>query len=574
LVSSVLRRFAVPVAAAAVATVLSVSATEAQSVPRQVIPSKYSAIVVDTATGKVLYQYAPDTQRYPASLTKMMTLYVMFEELERGRFKLTTPLRVSALAQRQSPTKLGLRAGETITVEDAIKGLITRSANDAAAVIAENVAGSVPAFAERMTRTAHAIGMTRTRFRNANGLPDPGQMTTARDMMKLGVALQVRFPQYYPLFSIRSYTFRGRTIGTHNGLLGRVNGVDGIKTGYVNASGFNLVTSVKRDGRKIVAVVMGGKTAAQRDAHMVQLIDTFLPKASRSRGYDDNLVAAALNAPKVAGTADAPAPAEPARLVAASTLPPHPTPVPRPMLADASDSDVDPANIVTASLAPAAPLPVAAPETDDTSAAAETDQGTSDSGEVETVTPVAPPAPAVVANLPPEQPTSLADATLPASLANAHLPSSAAEAFADIGPAPHGDPMADLVSRVDAHPHKGAKAVELASAAPAAVMSDAEPAIPVSREAPAAKPAARAPSGWYIQIGAVGSKDAAMDLLGRAKAAAAPQLSAASPLAEAVNKGSSTVVRARFGGFSDEKAANKACAALKKNDFACFTIRL
>jgi D-alanyl-D-alanine carboxypeptidase len=536
---------AAPAAAVVIAAGVSGAALAAKEVPSQVVPSKYAAIVVDTATGKVLYQANPDAARYPASLTKMMTLYVLFEELDRGRFKLSTPLRVSALAQRQSPTKLGLRAGETITVEDAIKGLITRSANDAAAVIAENVAGSVPAFAERMTRTARAIGMTNSRFRNANGLPDPGQYTSARDMMKLGVALQVRFPQYYPLFSIRSYTFRGRTIGNHNNLLGRINGVDGIKTGYVNASGFNLVTSVKRDGRKIVAVVMGGKTAAQRDAHMVQLINTYLPKASRARGYDDDLVADAMNAPKVAA-ASAAAPAEPARLLAASTLPPHPAPVPRPMTADAAaDPAPDPA-MITASVAPVAPLPPVAP---DVPALVE----------VAAVAPAPAPAP---------EPVSLATATLPASLANARLPSSAAEAFADIGPAPQGDPMADLVARVDAHARKTAKrGVEVASATPANVMTDAPAAQP---EAPAA--AAR-PSGWYIQIGAVGSKAAAMDLLDKAKSAT-PQLAAADPYAEPVSKGGSTVVRARFGGFENEKAANKACAALKKSDFACFTIRL
>ena len=532
---------AAPAAAAVIAASVSTAAVAANGVPSQVVPSKYAAIVVDTATGKVLYQANPDARRYPASLTKMMTLYVLFEELNRGRFKLSTPLKVSALAQRQAPTKLGLRAGDTITVEDAIKGLITRSANDAAAVIAENVAGSVPAFADRMTRTARAIGMTNTRFRNANGLPDPGQYTSARDMMKLGVALQVRFPQYYPLFSIRSYTFRGRTIGNHNNLLGRVNGVDGIKTGYVNASGFNLVTSVKRDGRKIVAVVMGGKTAAQRDAHMVQLINTYLPKASRSRGYDDQLVADVLSAPKVAA-ASAPAPAEPAAPVATAALPPHPAPMPRPMMASMDTAaDPDPA-VVTASVAPAAaaPMPPMAPAAMPEEVA-------------EAPAPAAAPAP---------EPTSLATATLPASLANAHLPSSAAEAFADIGPAPQGDPLADLVARVDAHSRRSAKNVQVASAAPANVMTDA----------PAPSAAARQ-SGWYIQIGAVGSKAAAMDLLDKAKSAA-PQLAAASPLAEPVSKGGSTVVRARFGGFENEKAANRACAALKKNDFACFTIRL
>ncbi|MBS1168710.1 MAG: dacA [Proteobacteria bacterium] len=496
---------AAPAAAAVIAAGISTTAIAARDFPSQVVPSKYSAIVVDTATGKVLYEVAPDTHRYPASLTKMMTLYVMFEELERGRFKLSTPLRVSALAQRQSPTKLGLRAGETISVEDAIKGLITRSANDAAAVIAENVAGSVPAFADRMTRTARAIGMANTRFRNANGLPDPGQFTSARDMMKLGVALQVRFPQYYPLFSIRSYNFRGRTIGNHNNLLGRVNGVDGIKTGYVNASGFNLVTSVKRDGRKIVAVVMGGKTAAQRDAHMVQLINTYLPKASRARGYDDQLVAEAMNAPKVASVRSA-APDEPARLVAASTLPPHPAPIPRPMMADADNADPDPA-LVTASVEPAA-APHRAPAIAEPEEVAE--------APAPVVTPAAVRSP---------EPLSLATATLPASLANAHLPSSAAEAFADIGPAPQNDPLADLVARADVHSRRAAaKTVEVASATPANVMTDAGPA---PRET-AAPVAARQQSGWYIQIGAVGSKAAAMDLLDKAKSAA-PQLAAASP---------------------------------------------
>lgn len=544
LVSKVLHRVAAPAAVVVIAASISTAAIAAKGFPSQVVPSKYSAIVVDTATGKVLYEVAPDTHRYPASLTKMMTLYVMFEELERGRFKLSTPLRVSALAQRQSPTKLGLRAGETISVEDAIKGLITRSANDAAAVIAENVAGSVPAFADRMTRTARAIGMTNTRFRNANGLPDPGQYTSARDMMKLGVALQVRFPQYYPLFSIRSYNFRGRTIGSHNNLLGRVNGVDGIKTGYVNASGFNLVTSVKRDGRKIVAVVMGGKTAAQRDAHMVQLINTYLPKASRARGYDDQLVADAMNAPKVAA-ASAIAPAEPARLVVASTLPPHPAPLPRPMTADMDNADPDPA-LVTASLTSEAPVPPAAPANAEPEQVAQA------------------PTPAVApAAIPDPEPVSLATATLPASLANAHLPSSAAEAFADIGPAPQNDPLADLVARADARSHRAAKTVEVASAAPANVMTDAAPA--PRESAPAALQ-----GGWYIQIGAVGSKAAAMDLLDKAKSAA-PQLASASPLTETAGKG---VVRARFGGFENEKAANRACAALKKNDFACFTIRL
>ncbi len=192
----------------------------------------------------------------------MMTLYVLFEDMERGRYGLDSRLSVSANAAKQPPSRIGLRPATRITVEDAIKFAGHESANDASAAIAENVAGSVPAFADRMTRTARALGMTKHPLPlNANGLPDPGQYTTARDMMKLGVALQVRFPTYYGYFQTRSFTFRGRTVGNHNNLLGRVEGVDGIKTGYINASGFNLVSSVKRDNRRLVAVVMGGRTA-------------------------------------------------------------------------------------------------------------------------------------------------------------------------------------------------------------------------------------------------------------------------------------------------------------------------
>ncbi len=287
--------------------------------PAGVYPEKYASIVVDATTGDVLYAVNPDARRYPASLTKMMTLYVLFEDLERGRYRLDSRLSVSANAATQPPSRIGLRPGDTISVEDAIEALVTKSANDAAAAIGENVAGSVPAFADRMTRTARAIGMTNTRFRNANGLPDPGQYTTARDMMKLGVALQVRFPTYYGYFQTRSFTFRGRTMGNHNNLLGRVEGVDGIKTGYINASGFNLVSSVKRDGRRLVAVVMGGRTARTRDAHMIQLIERFLPRAQPGRGFDGGLVAAVRNAPPVA--ASAPAPAILATAPRASTIP-------------------------------------------------------------------------------------------------------------------------------------------------------------------------------------------------------------------------------------------------------------
>jgi D-alanyl-D-alanine carboxypeptidase len=178
-----------------------------------------------------------------------MTLYMLFEHLEAGKLKLDTPLKVSAHAEDQAPTKLDLENGETILVEEAIKGMVTRSANDAAVVVAEALAESEEEFARLMTRKAHALGMTKTVYKNASGLPNDAQVTTARDQAILGRAIQERFPTYYKYFQTKSFVFRGHTIGNHNRLLGRVEGVDGIKTGYTNASGFNLVTSLRRDKR-------------------------------------------------------------------------------------------------------------------------------------------------------------------------------------------------------------------------------------------------------------------------------------------------------------------------------------
>lgn len=245
---------------------------------------RHAVLVTDQTTGATLVSRAADERRYPASLTKMMTLYVLFADLERGRLALDSPLPVSARAAAQPPTKLGLRSGQVVRVEDAIKALVTRSANDAAVVVAEALEGSEAAFADRMTQTARTLGMNQTRFRNASGLPDPEQYTTARDMSILGAALQAHHPQYFGYFSTQAFRFRGRTIRTHNRLVERVDGVDGIKTGYIRASGFNVVTSVRRDGRALVAVVMGGRTARQRDRQMEELIAASLPRAKVSAG--------------------------------------------------------------------------------------------------------------------------------------------------------------------------------------------------------------------------------------------------------------------------------------------------
>jgi D-alanyl-D-alanine carboxypeptidase len=231
------------------------------------------SIVIELETGQVLSQENPDAITYPASLTKMMTLYLTFEALNAGKLRLDQYLPVSYAAASRTPTKLGLRPGESIAVQDLILGLITRSANDAACVLAEGLAGSEPTFAESMTRKARNLGMTRTVYRNASGLPDPDQYTTARDQAQLAVALYRDFPREYRYFATREFYFRGNTIHNHNHLLDWYEGADGIKTGYIGASGFNLAASAVRNGHRLIGVIMGGPSAGTRDREMAALLD-------------------------------------------------------------------------------------------------------------------------------------------------------------------------------------------------------------------------------------------------------------------------------------------------------------
>ncbi|MDO6965845.1 D-alanyl-D-alanine carboxypeptidase [Rhizobium alvei] len=252
---------------------------------------KPASIVVDARTGKVMFQEDPDGLRYPASLTKMMTLYMVFDALESGRISLRTPVPVSKHAAAQAPSKLGVRSGQTFTVEQGILALVTRSANDCATAFAEFLGGTEPRFGKMMTAKARALGMTRTVYHNANGLPDARQVTTARDQAKLSAALRKHFPQYYGYFSTRSFKYGRQVIGNHNRLLGAVKGVDGIKTGFTRAAGFNLATSAQIDGRSIVAVVLGSPSGAARNAKMTRLVQAYLPKASRRGGDADAFVA-------------------------------------------------------------------------------------------------------------------------------------------------------------------------------------------------------------------------------------------------------------------------------------------
>src|SRR5215831_7398037 len=244
---------------------------------------KSAVFLVDANTGRALHASAADELRHPASLAKMMTLYLTFERIEQGRLTYQTKIRISANAAAAAPTKLDLAEGEEIILIDAIKALITKSANDMAVAIAEHIAGSEEKFAALMTQKAHQLGMSATVFRNASGLPDDGQVTTARDMVTLALHLQDDFPQHYPLFATRTFTYKGETLHNHNTLLDTFAGTDGIKTGYTRASGFNLVASVHRGRKHVVGAIFGGASAAARNAAMRTFLNMALIKAANVR---------------------------------------------------------------------------------------------------------------------------------------------------------------------------------------------------------------------------------------------------------------------------------------------------
>lgn len=242
-----------------------------------------ASIVVDAKTGEVLYEDAADSPRFPASVTKVMTLYILFQELKAGNMSLSTKMSVSRHAASARPTKLGIPAGSTISVEDAIKSLVTISANDMARTIAEHISGTEPAFAERMTATARALGMLHTNYANASGWPDPKNLTTVRDQAILGAAIYQHFPQYYPFFDVTSFRYGGRTYGSHNNVLGYLGAVDGLKTGWTTSSGSTILTAARKDNRHIIVVVFGYNGSRPRDTKVRQLVSDYL---NRGRAGD------------------------------------------------------------------------------------------------------------------------------------------------------------------------------------------------------------------------------------------------------------------------------------------------
>jgi D-alanyl-D-alanine carboxypeptidase len=539
----------------------------------------FASIIVDGNSGAVLTANNPDASRHPASLTKIMTLYLLFERLDAGKIKLDTEMDVSEHASEQAPTKLGLRPGQTIKVEDAIKGLVTRSANDAAVVIAEAIAGDEDDFAALMTRKARALGMTRTVYRNASGLPNDAQVTTARDQSTLGRAIQDRFPRYYRYFSTSAFNYHGRSIRNHNKLLGTVEGVDGIKTGYTRASGFNLVTSMRRGNRHLVGVVLGGRSGGSRDAIMRNLLAENLEKAATRR----TVAAISERSPSDANAdvAEDQAESRPTQTVqvqgavqVASAAPEEAAPM--------RTAPVTKPSIIanaTAALPPAPAKPEPAPLT---SGVIQTQQIAAIPGSSEPMKPVRVKTVQVkagqikLASAGSAQPaTPVTNAISPARSAVPET-SGSVVAKAELNKAELN--KAELPPQPANHgTGHGVLGVLPASSVPTSqAMASADPSPRTQPQAVqqngAIKPVA-ARTGWIIQVGALETEGEARQRLEAARDQARGLLGKADSFTEpVVARGEKKLFRARFAGL-DRDQAEAVCRTLKRSDISCITIR-
>ena len=569
-------------------------------VVRESYSPQFSSIIVDGNSGAVLSSNNPDGIRRPASLTKIMTLYLLFERLDAGKMKLDTEMEVSEHASEQAPTKLGLKPGQTLKVEDAIKGLVTRSANDAAVVIAEAIAGDEDEFAKLMTRKARALGMTKTTYRNASGLPNDEQLTTARDQATLGRAIQDRYPRYYRYFATTVFNYRGQSIRNHNRLLGNVEGIDGIKTGYTRASGFNLVSSMRRGNRHLVGVVLGGRSGGSRDATMRNLLAENLEKGATKRtvaaiterngsdGTVDVAQAETASPPAEAGnalfaaepglaalqTTRSIAPSKPSLLAAAAaalpSLPAKPEqnkleaqarPEPAPLTSGVIQTQQ--ISAIPGSAEPMKPVKV------------KTVQVKAGPMKLASAGPAQPAAPPITTNTVPARPevaeTSSA-VVANAAEARAEAAREALRAAMPRQPANHGTgngvlgvlPASSLSSPHGSH----AQALAYADSAPRAQPQ-------AMQQNDAVKPATPAVvrSGWIVQVGALESESEAKQRIDLARTKASALLSKADPFTETiVSKDNRTLYRARFAGL-DRDSAEAVCKTLKRADISCMTVR-
>jgi D-alanyl-D-alanine carboxypeptidase len=539
---------------------------------------QFSSIIVDANSGATLESNSPDGIRHPASLTKVMTLYLLFERIEANKISLDTEMPVSEHASEQDPTKLGLRPGSTLRVEDAIKGIVTKSANDAAVVVAEALGGDESDFARMMTRKARALGMTRTVYVNASGLPSDEQNTTARDQAILARAIQDRFPKFYRYFATEAFNFRGRTIHGHNHLLGSVEGVDGIKTGYTRSSGFNLITNLRRGNRHLVGVVMGGRSGGSRDAIMRNLLAENLDKASGTR-----TVAAITERSPADANADVAEDAARSRptqavqvqgavQVAATSSEPAQPPV----------RSVKPS--VFAAAAAAVPPAQSKPEPEPFSnGVIQTQSIAAIPGSSEPMKPVKVKTVQIkagqvkVASAVASQPTPITSSISSTPRGEVPETSGAVVARAESnGPAEMPPQPANFGTG------NGVLGVLPASSAAASrssqTMAYADPKAQIQappqaiQQNGAIKPVA-AHTGWIIQVGALESESEARERIEAARNQAHGLLSKADPFTEAITtKGDRKLFRARFAGL-DRDQAETVCRALKRTDIPCMTAR-
>jgi D-alanyl-D-alanine carboxypeptidase len=502
--------------------VLAPVATQAAKVPRA-----YAGIVVDAKSGKVLYESDADDYRYPASVTKVMTLYVLFQELDAGKIKLSDKMKVSKHAASAVPTKLGLKAGSSISVDNAIKALVTLSANDMARVIAEYISGTETAFAKRMTSTAKALGMKKTTYANASGLPDPRQVTTVRDQAVLAAAIYEHFPDYYKYFQTKSFSYGKRTYGNHNNLLGK-NGIDGIKTGYTNAAGYNLMTAARSGSKHIVVVGFGFNRSGTRDAKVRELVNKYMPKA-RSGSYLD---VAMIPEPGRKGSSSGTG----AMVQVASV----PVPMPMPSFRSVEtalmmEAPADPQSGIgdidtTVSVASIAPEPAGRPL---------------DLGMPEAIV--------AVEKAAPSKRTTLGQVV-----------GAFTDAYLGAPPQPLGITRASAPIVPPVGIGEGGEPVDLMTSG--SVQQVAE--IPAPQQA---MPTAL-PEGWIVQIGAAPSETGANTLLSDATGKVG-SLSGFDAFVQRFEKDGQTFYRARFGGFSGKSAANDMCKQLKQVKMSCLAMQ-
>ncbi|HEX9586408.1 MAG TPA: serine hydrolase [Bradyrhizobium sp.] len=567
----------------------------------------FSSIIVDGNSGATLSATNPDASRHPASLTKIMTLYLLFERLDAGKMKLDTEMDVSEHASDQAPTKLGLRPGQTIAVEDAIKGLVTRSANDAAVVIAEAIAGDEGDFAKLMTRKARTLGMVRTVYRNASGLPDDEQVTTARDQATLGRAIQDRFPRYYRYFSTTAFNYHGHSIRNHNKLLGDVEGVDGIKTGYTRASGFNLVTSMRRGNRHLVGVVLGGRSGGSRDTIMRGLLAENLEKAATKRtvaaiternSSDANAdVAEAAAASRPTQTVQVQGAVRVASAEPAAPLPEHstaPVPASRSILGAAAaavpppPAKTEPAPFTNGviqtqqiSAIPGSSEPMKPVKVKTVQVKAGQMKLASAAGQAQPVAPVANAIPAARQDVPETSSAMVAKTEANKVEVAKSEPVKPEQTKPEMPPQPAGHgtgngilgvlPASSLApsSTPQASTSQVSTSQVLAYADPAA---NGQPQPQTIQQNGAIKPVATH-TGWIIQVGALDSETEAQERIEAARSQAKGLLTKADPFTEpVVGKGDKKLFRARFAGL-DRDQAEAACRTLKRSDISCITIK-